>query len=220
MTRGARTDTRTVFLANPNATPGTFNLWEDIRAFVEGMRPDVLVVLDEAYGEYLPDDLRSPTPGWLARFPNVVVSRTLSKAYGLAGLRVGFGLADPGVAEVMNRVRQPFNVNQLALVAACAALDDEEFIAKSREVNAKGLEQLRQGFDRLGLRYLPAYGNFITVRVADADRVYQALLAEGVIVRPIAGYGMPEHLRITVGLPEHNERFLRALERALAARTK
>ena len=218
--RAVRPDTRMVFLANPNNPTGTFNAWADIRAFIERTRRDVLVVLDEAYGEYLPDALQSPTPGWLADFPNLVISRTLSKAYGLAGLRVGFGLADPAVAEVMNRVRQPFNVNQLAMVAACAALDDAEFIAKSREVNARGLEQLKRGFDRLGLAYLPAYGNFITVHVGKADAVYRSLLAEGVIVRPIAGYGMPEHLRVTVGLPEQNARFLAALERALARAAK
>jgi len=216
MAAALRADTKIVFLANPNNPTGTFNTWADIRAFLERVPPRVLVVLDEAYGEYLPDELRSPTAGWLARFPNLVVSRTLSKAYGLAGLRVGFGLADPAVAEVMNRVRQPFNVNHLAMVAACAALDDDEFIARSRAVNAAGLEQLRHGLERLGLRYLPSFGNFITVQVGDAERVYRALLAEGVIVRPIAGYGMPEHLRVTVGLPEHNERFLGALARALA----
>ena len=210
-------DTRMVFVANPNNPTGTFNPWADVERFVEGVRGDVLVVLDEAYGEYLPDELKSPTQGWLARFPNLVVSRTLSKAFGLAGLRVGYGLADPRVAEVMNRVRQPFNVNHLALVAACAALDDEEFIQRSREVNAAGLEQLGAGFERLGLEYIPSFGNFITVRVgAEAARIYREMLAEGVIVRPIAGYGMPEHLRVTVGLPEHNARFLAALERALA----
>jgi histidinol-phosphate aminotransferase len=216
LSRAVTPGTRMVFLANPNNPTGTFNPWADVERFVEGVPGDVLVVLDEAYGEYLPDDLKSPTQGWLARFPNLVVSRTLSKAFGLAGLRVGYGLADPRVAEVMNRVRQPFNVNHLAMVAACAALDDEEFIRRSREVNAAGLRQLAAGFGRLGLEYIPSFGNFVTVRVgADAARIYQALLSEGVIVRPIAGYGMPEHLRVTVGLPEHNARFLAALERAL-----
>jgi histidinol-phosphate aminotransferase len=119
------------------------------------------------------------------------------------------------VAEVMNRVRQPFNVNHLAMVAARAALQDDAFIEKSRAVNAAGLVQLTRGFERLGLEYIPSHGNFITVRVGDAARVYDSLLREGVIVRPIAGYGMPEHLRVTVGLPEHNVRFLAALERAL-----
>lgn len=216
MAAAVRARTKMVFLANPNNPTGTFDPWEDIARFIERVPARVLVVLDEAYGEYLPDALRSPTQGWLGRFPNLVVSRTLSKAYGLAGLRVGYGLADAAVAEVMNRVRQPFNVNHLAMVAASAALDDAAFIAKSREVNAAGLAQLARGFEALGLDYIPSHANFITVQVgADAARVYKAMLAEGVIVRPVAGYGMPEHLRVTVGLPEHNARFLEALARAL-----
>jgi histidinol-phosphate aminotransferase len=220
MAAAVRADTRMVFVANPNNPTGTFNAWDEIERFVKAIPSNVLVVLDEAYGEYLPDDLVSPTPRWLARFPNLVISRTLSKAFGLAGLRVGYGLADPQVAEVMNRVRQPFNVNHLAMVAACAALGDHEFIAASRKVNAEGLAQLAAGFERLGLEYIPSRGNFITVRVGPAQAVYAALLAEGVIVRPIAGYGMPEHLRVTVGLPEHNERFLAALARALPRASK
>jgi histidinol-phosphate aminotransferase len=210
-----RADTKIVFVANPNNPTGTFTPWDEMLAFVERIPKRVLVVIDEAYGEYLPDALKSPSPRWLASHPNLVVSRTLSKAFGLAGLRVGFGFAHPEVAEVMNRVRQPFNVNHLAMVAACAALEDHEFIAKSRDVNARGLAQLREGFDRLGLEYIPSLGNFITVRVGDASRIYESLLKEGVIVRPIAGYGLPEHLRVTVGLPEHNARFLAALSRAL-----
>jgi histidinol-phosphate aminotransferase len=215
LARAIRADTKMVFLANPNNPTGTFSPWEEVRAFVERVPERVLVVLDEAYGEYLPDALKSPTPGWIAAHANVI-SRTLSKAFGLAGLRVGYGLAHPEVAEVMNRVRQPFNVNHLAMVAACAALDDAEFIATSRAVNAAGLTQLAAGFKRLGLEFIPSFGNFITVRVGNAARVYQSMLEEGVIVRPIAGYGMPEHLRVTVGKPEHNERFLAALARAVA----
>jgi histidinol-phosphate aminotransferase len=216
MAKAVRADTKIVFVANPNNPTGTFSPWGEMRRFVERIPPNVLVVIDEAYGEYLPDDLKSPTVGWVREFPNLVVSRTLSKAYGLAGLRVGFGVANAQAVEVMDRVRQPFNVNQLAMVAACAALGDEAFIEKSREVNAAGLEQLRMGFERLGLEYIPSHGNFVTVRVGDAARVYGSLLRQGVIVRPIAGYGLPEHLRVTVGLPEHNTRFLQALERALA----
>jgi histidinol-phosphate aminotransferase len=216
LARAIRADTKIVFLANPNNPTGTFSPWEEVRAFVRRVPERVLVVLDEAYGEYLPDALKSPTPGWIAEHPNLLISRTLSKAFGLAGLRVGYGLAHPEVAEVMNRVRQPFNVNHLAMVAACAALDDADFIAKSRAVNAAGLKQLAEGFARLGLEYIPSFGNFITVRVGDAARVYQSILAEGVIVRPIAGYGLPEHLRVTVGKPEQNERFLAALGRAMA----
>jgi histidinol-phosphate aminotransferase len=216
LARAVRADTKIVFLANPNNPTGTFNPWDEVRAFVRRVPKNVLVVLDEAYGEYLPDALKSPTPGWIAEHPNVVISRTLSKAFGLAGLRVGYGIAHPEIAEVMNRVRQPFNVNHLAMVAACAALDDAEFIEKSRSVNAAGLVQLAEGFKRLGLEYIPSFGNFITVRVGKAARVYQSMLEEGVIVRPIAGYGMPEHLRVTVGKPEQNARFLAALGRALA----
>ncbi|HEX7559376.1 MAG TPA: histidinol-phosphate transaminase [Usitatibacter sp.] len=216
MAAAVRPDTKIVFIANPNNPTGTFTPWAAIERFIAGVPRRVLVVLDEAYGEYLPDELKSPTQGWLGRFPNLVVSRTLSKAFGLAGLRVGFGFADPAVAQVMNRVRQPFNVNHLAMVAACAAIEDDAFIEESRRVNAAGLAQLAAGFRRLGLEYIPSFGNFITVRVGDAGRIYDALLRDGVIVRPIAGYGMPEHLRVTVGLPAHNERFLAALERALA----
>jgi len=215
MERAVRADTKIVFLANPNNPTGTFTPWREIEDFLGRVRRDVLVVLDEAYGEYLPDELQSPTARWLERHPNLVVSRTLSKAYGLAGLRLGFGFAHPDVADLMNRVRQPFNVNQLALVAACAALEDHEFIAKSREVNAAGLVQLEAGLRRLGLEFIPSRGNFITFRVPDAKGVYAALLRDGVIVRPIAGYAMPDHLRVTVGLPAQNERFLAALERAL-----
>ena len=218
MVAALRADTKVVFIANPNNPTGTFTPWERLRALVERAGSGTLVVIDEAYEEYLPDAMRSPTPAWIARYPNLVVTRTLSKAYGLAGLRVGYAIADPAVAEVMNRVRQPFNVNHLAMVAACAALDDADFIARSRAVNAAGLVQLRAGFERLGLESIPSFGNFITVRVGDAARIYRALLAEGVIVRPIAGYGMPEHLRVTVGLPEQNTRFLAALERAIGKR--
>ena len=218
MAAAVQADTKLVFIANPNNPTGTFVPWTAIRALAERVGPGVLVVIDEAYEEYLPDELRSPTPGWIARLPNVVVTRTLSKAYGLAGLRVGYAVAEPAVADVMNRVRQPFNVNHLAMVAAIAALDDAEFIARSREVNRAGLAQLGEGLKGLGVGFIPSFGNFVTVRVGDAARVYNALLADGVIVRPLAGYGMPEHLRVTVGLPEHNARFLAALARALGKR--
>src|SRR5258708_7177143 len=210
-----RADTKIVFVANPNNPTGTFTPWDEVHALVQRIPRRVLVVIDEAYGEYLPDALKSPSPRWLAAPPNLVVSRTLSKAFGLAGLRVGFGFAHPEVAEVMNRVRQPFNVNHLAMVAAGAPPADGQFLWKRREVNAAGLVQIARGLDRLGLEHIASRGNFITFRAGDAARIYGALLKDGVIVRPIAGYGMPEHLRVTVGLPEHNERFLAALARAM-----
>ena len=216
MVEAIRPDTKLVFFANPNNPTGTFNDWAAVQLFLARVPPRVLVVIDEAYGEYLPAAHRSPTLNWLERHPNLVVTRTLSKAYGLAGLRVGYAVAHPDIADIMNRVRQPFNVNHLAMVAGRAALDDDAFITRSREMNAAGLKQLEEGFRRLDLEYIPSYGNFVSVRVGDAARVYSSLLAEGIIVRPIAGYGLPEHLRVTVGLPEQNVRFLEALRRAVA----
>jgi histidinol-phosphate aminotransferase len=176
------------------------------------------VVLDEAYNEYLLPEHRSDTIGWLAHFPNLVVTRTFSKVYGLAGLRVGYALAAAGVADLMNRVRQPFNVNSVALAAATAALGDTAFVRESFELNRSGMTQLTEGFKRLAVEYIPSHGNFVSFRVKDAAGVYQKLLRAGVIVRPIASYGMPQHLRVTVGLESENARFLDSLKRAIASK--
>jgi len=215
-------DTRMVFIANPNNPTGTFVAGGELEAFLDRAPRDVLVVLDEAYNEYLPPELRYDSVRWLAKHPNLLVTRTFSKVYGLAGLRVGFGLCDPKVADLMNRVRQPFNVNSLALAAAAAALEDKEFVARSCEVNRAGMRQLEQGFAALALRHIRSVGNFVSVEVprsggeARAGAVFENLLRQGVIVRPVAGYAMPDHLRVTVGTPEENARFLAALKSALA----
>lgn len=214
MLAAIRADTAVVFLANPNNPTGTFVPGPELLAFIRRVPANVLVVLDEAYTEYLPDDLAYQSTGWLADFPNLIISRTLSKAYGLAGLRVGFGFAAPELIALMNRVRQPFNVNHLAMVAATAALEDDEFIARSRAVNAEGLRFLAGEFTKRGLEFIPAYGNFLTFRIADAAGVFQRLLKQGVIVRPIAGYGMPDWLRVTIGSAAQNARFLAALDAA------
>ena len=154
---------------------------------------------------------------WVEKYPNLVVSRTFSKCYGLAGLRVGYGVSQPGVADLMNRVRPPFNVNSVALAAAAEALEDAEHLERSVKMNAEGLRQLVAGFTSQGLDYVPSVGNFISVDVGrPAGPVYEALLREGVIVRPVANYGMPNHLRVTVGTKEENERFLTALQKVLA----
>jgi histidinol-phosphate aminotransferase len=174
-------------------------------------------VLDEAYNEYLPPEARYDSIAWLPRFPNLLVCRTFSKAYGLAGLRVGYGLAHPDVADLLNRVRQPFNVGNVSLAAAGAALDDDEFVAMSYEHNRRGLLQLIAGFEKLGVEYIPSWGNFITFLAGDAGAVNRRLLELGVIVRPIANYGLPKHLRVTVGLDSENQRFLEGLARALEA---
>ncbi|GAB4445435.1 MAG: histidinol-phosphate transaminase [Rhodocyclaceae bacterium] len=207
--------TRVVFIANPNNPTGTLARGEQIELFLERVPGEVLVVLDEAYSEYLPPALCYDSIGWLERFPNLVVTRTFSKAYGLAGLRVGFGLAHPEVADLLNRVRQPFNVGSVALAAARAALGDEGFVAMSHEHNRRGMAQLIAGFERLGVSYIPSYGNFVSFHAGDAARVNARLLERGIIVRPIANYGLPRHLRVTVGLDSENQRFLQALADAL-----
>jgi histidinol-phosphate aminotransferase len=211
MARAVRDDTRIVFVANPNNPTGTFVSAEALIAFIKSISPNVVIVVDEAYTEYLPPAQKFDTTAWLKQFPNLLITRTLSKAYGLAGLRVGYAFAHPEVADLMNRVRQPFNVNSLALAAAVAALDDDAFLAKSAELNRQGLLQLAAGFERLGLKYIPSCGNFICVDVGDGAAMFQFLLRQGVIVRPVAGYGMPRHLRISVGLAEQNARCLDAL---------
>jgi len=205
-------DTRVVWIANPNNPTGTLVASERLEAFVRRVPERVIVVIDEAYNEYLHANLRSPTVAWLKRHPNLVITRTFSKAYGLAGLRVGYSLAHPQVADVMNRVRQPFNVNGVALAAAVAALNDMEFVARSYADNLQGMRQIEEGARALGLEWIPSYGNFITIRVGRAAEIYKRLLKRGVIVRPVGGaYQLPEHLRVTIGTAEENERFLAAL---------
>lgn len=210
--------TRLVFVANPNNPTGTVHTADAIEAFLKKIPENVLVVLDEAYCEYLTGDQYPDGVELLARFPNLIVCRTFSKAWGLAALRVGYSISSPAIADILNRVRQPFNVDTVALSAATAVLDDEDYLQRSRDVNTAGLRQLQEAFDRMGLGYIPSAGNFVAVEVGEqAMGVYQALLAHGVIVRPIAGYGMPRHLRVSVGLPEENERFIEALSQALTA---
>jgi histidinol-phosphate aminotransferase len=208
--------TRIVFVANPNNPTGTWLSPEDVRAFVASVPSDVVVVLDEAYNEYLEPSQRADSVAWIAAYPNLIVSRTFSKAHGLAALRVGYGVMDATVADLLNRVRQPFNVNALAQAAAIAALTDDAYVEESRALNREGLAQLYAGLDALGIPYVRSHGNFVLAQVGAAGRINVSLLKQGVIVRPVANYGLPEWLRITVGLPAENERFLAALARALA----
>jgi histidinol-phosphate aminotransferase len=214
-------DTRLVFIANPNNPTGTFIDGPSLEAFLAKVPSHVVVVLDEAYTEYLAAEHRYDSIDWVRRYPNLLVSRTLSKAYGLAGLRVGFSIAQPHLTDLLNRLRQPFNVNTLAQAAAVAALNDKAFLEKSAQLNAQGYRRLTEAFDKLGLEYVPSYGNFVLVRVGKDDgageRVNLGLLKQGVIVRPVGGYGLPQWLRVTIGLPEENDAFLAALEKTLAA---
>ena len=215
MRAAIRPDTRIVWIANPNNPTGNFLPYPEVRAFLETVPPDVVVVLDEAYNDYLAPAERVDTAAWIKDFPNLVVTRTFSKIFGLAGLRVGYAIASAEVADLMNRVRQPFNVNNLAIAAAVAALDDHQFVAESYELNRRGMAQLLAGLKRLGLEYIPSHGNFVTFKVPGAAEVNQRLLKQGVIVRPIAGYGLPDWLRVTIGTEPDNARFLEALEKAL-----
>jgi histidinol-phosphate aminotransferase len=187
-----------------------------MEAFIASVPRNVLIVLDEAYNEYLDPADCCDSVAWITRYPNLLVSRTFSKAYGLAALRVGYGVMDASVADMLNRVRQPFNVNALAQAAAVAALADTAYVDESRAINAAGMRQLTEGLRALGVAYVPSHANFLLVRVGDGAGVYQRLLEQGVIVRPVAGYGLPEFLRVTVGLPAENRRFLDAIAAALA----
>ncbi len=208
--------TSVVFIANPNNPTGTWLASDVLENFIKKIPRDVIVVLDEAYCEYLAQRDVIDTIKWLTKYPNLIITRTFSKAYGLAGLRVGYALSHPDIANLLNRVRHPFNVNSLGLVAAEAALKDETYIEKSRELNKQGLQLVADGFEQLGLDYIPSVGNFITVNVGDkSPEIYTRLLQEGVIVRPISAYKMPQHLRVSVGLPTENKIFLDALGRVL-----
>ncbi|MBE2259231.1 MAG: histidinol-phosphate transaminase [Rhodobacteraceae bacterium] len=215
MQAAIRPDTRLIWIANPNNPTGTFLPYARLKLFLQAVPAEVVVVLDEAYNEYLPPTERIDTTAWLADFPNLVITRTFSKIYGLAGLRIGYALSSGEIADLMNRVRQPFNCNNLALAAAVAALDDHQFVATSYAANRAGMEQIVGGLKRLGCSHIPSHGNFVTFRVADAAAVNQRLLQRGVIVRPIAAYGMPDWLRVTIGSESENSRFLAALEVSL-----
>ena len=209
-------NTKLIFIANPNNPTGTFLEQEEIKVFLSKVPSNVLVVLDEAYFEYADNERRGNAIAWIAEFPNLIVSRTFSKAYGLAGLRVGYSISHPDIADILNRVRQPFNCNALALKAAETILKDEQYLVDSVNLNNAGMKDLCTFFKANKLDYIPSMGNFITVNVKKSgDEVYQKLLLEGVIVRPITGYGLPQHLRISIGTEAENQRFKQALTNVL-----
>jgi histidinol-phosphate aminotransferase len=209
-------DTGVIWIANPNNPTGTRIGDSALRAFVESVPATVIVVIDEAYFEYVDEEDHPDTSQWLGDFPNLVVTRTFSKAFGLAALRVGYGLSHPDVADLLNRVRQPFNVDSMAQAAALAALEDRSFLQRSVELNAQGMQQLTEGLNRLGLPFIPSSGNFLAIDLGrEAAPVDQALLRLGVVTRPVANYGLPNHLRVSIGLPAENTRFLVTLEQVI-----
>lgn len=204
-----------IFIANPNNPTGTFLSGDALYAFLRALPKNILVVLDEAYNEYLPVDKRYDSVIWLKEFSNLIISRTFSKAYGLASLRVGYALGDEQVMDMLNRVRQPFNVNSMAQAAAEAALQDTDFVQQTFALNQRGMQQITDGLRKLKLNYIPSYGNFVSFKITNAMNVYRRLLELGVIVRPIANYAMPDYLRVSVGLEIENEKFLFALQQIL-----
>lgn len=215
MAQAVTAKTRVIFIANPNNPTGTWFEEDAFSQFMQQIPAQVLVVLDEAYVEYFPENFNSLK--FLSQYPNLLISRTMSKAYGLASLRVGFSMASTEVTNLLNRVRQPFNVSSFALAAAVAALKDTDFIEQSRALNLQGMVQLEQGFSKLGLSWVASRANFILVDIQrNGAQVFDSLLKKGVIVRPVGGgYGMPNHIRVSIGLQEENSRFLQALAQVL-----
>jgi histidinol-phosphate aminotransferase len=208
--------TRIIFIANPNNPTGTWLSPDVLEALFNKVPEDVIIVLDLAYTEYMDENVKPPIKQWLQQFPNLLITQTFSKVYALAGLRIGYSISNPEIADVLNRVRQPFNTNMLAQCAAIASLDDDDHVAKSVAMNNSGKAYLQDAFENMNLSYLPTMGNFIAVNVKqDGLALYQQLLQQGVIVRPVANYGMPEYLRITIGTQSQNERFIEALKKCI-----
>ncbi len=208
--------TRLIFIANPNNPTGTWLTPPQLLGLFERIADDIIIVLDLAYMEYMDKSLQPDIADWLQRFPNLVITRTFSKVYALAGLRIGYALSHPDIANILNRVRQPFNTSSLAQVAALASLDDSEHLHKSVAMNNTGKAMLEAAFDAMQLDYLPTMGNFIALHVKqNGQALYERLLKHGIILRPVANYQMPDYLRITIGTETQNQRLLAALAKEL-----
>jgi len=203
--------TRILFLVNPNNPTGTYTNKNDFERLLNSIPPHIIVVVDEAYSEYIDHDDYPQALSYLEKHPNLIITRTFSKVYGLAALRLGYAISSPEIADMLNRARLPFNVNSIAAKAACVALQDQEHVTHSVIINRKGMQQLEAGLQKLKLDYIPSIGNFITIDVGEAKEIYQQLLQQGVIVRPLHAYNMPKHIRVTIGTHEQNERFLNTI---------
>jgi histidinol-phosphate aminotransferase len=207
--------TRVLFLVNPNNPTGTYTNVKDFITLMDNVPKHIVVVVDEAYSEYISTPDYPDTLKYLSNYPNLVITRTFSKVYGLAALRLGYSVSSPEIADILNRTRLPFNVNTIAAKAACAAIEDQDHVKASVKLNREGMQQLEDGLKKLALNFIPSICNFITVDVADAGAVYQKLLYEGVIVRPLKAYNMPNHIRVTIGTEQQNERFLKSITKVL-----
>jgi histidinol-phosphate aminotransferase len=209
-------NTRVIFIANPNNPTGTWLEHDELKTFIEQVPGHIAIVIDEAYFEYVDLEQYPNSLQWLDQFSNLIVTRTFSKIYGIAGLRIGYSVSSPELCDLFNRVRQPFNGNTLALAAARVALDDEAFVEQSRRSNQQGLLSMQAWFDKHGIDYIPSVGNFLTVRFGDnSAEIYQQLLERGVIVRPVGNYNMPDFLRISVGSKPQLEQLFAVLEDVL-----
>ena len=208
--------TKIIFLANPNNPTGTIFNRNQFEWFLENVRQDIIILVDEAYFEYVDSEDYPNSLEYHDRRPTLITVRTFSKIYGLAGFRIGYGVASKDMISYLNRVREPFNVNSLAQIAAMAALDDVDHVKNSKQINNMGLKYLCEELDNLGISYTPSYTNFILIDLKeDPSRVYNELLKKGVIVRPVGGYGLNTHLRVTVGLEVENRRFIESLKKVL-----
>ena len=215
MARLVNDRTKLVFIVNPNNPTGTYNTEKELCAFLEKVR-HIPVVMDEAYFEYAAAKDYPQTMALRKKYPNIVILRTFSKAYGLAGLRIGYGIGDAELVQYLNRLRQPFNTNLPAQAAALAALDDKAHVSKSRTLNAAGLKFLYKELDRRKIPFLPSQANFILIKTGNGRTVFQKLLREGVVVRPMDVYALPDHIRVTIDTGRNNRRFLKALDKVLA----
>jgi len=220
MLRAVTPRTKAIFVANPNNPTGTLAAPEEIRQLLDQTPPQVVIVMDQAYLDYLeqPQDLLPLIRG--GEKPNLILLRTFSKIYGLAGLRLGYGVGHRDFIAALEKIRQPFNVNSLAQAAGLAALDDEAHVQKTRQNNAAGLKFFQDALREMGVEFVPSSANFILLRVGDARRVYSELQARGIIVRPVENYGLPEWLRISIGTPRENRRCLRALQKILCKKAR
>lgn len=208
--------TRVIFIVNPNNPTGTYVTQDDLKFLLESVSKKVIVVIDEAYSEYITNQDYPKTLALLSHYPNLIVTRTFSKVYGLAALRLGYAVASPEITDILNRARLPFNVNSIAASAGIAAILDQNHVTKTVQMNQEGLRQLEEGLRNLKINFIPSIGNFITLDIeSNALDTYQQLLALGVIVRPLLAYDMPTHLRVTVGTIAENERFLETLQKVI-----
>lgn len=204
-------NTRVLFLVNPNNPTGTFTNKNDFEKLLNHVPPHVIIVVDEAYSEYIADEDYPDALLYLARYPNLIICRTFSKVYGLAALRLGYAISSLEIADILNRSRLPFNVNTIAAKAGCAALKDQNHVKKSVALNDAGMKQFEAHLTEMKLEYIPSLGNFVTINVKRAKIIYDKLLLLGVIVRPLMAYDMPQHIRVTIGTLDQNERFFKSL---------